>query len=140
MADLINNGKRLPLTEDYLTPRGIQPLYVGDDVYFRFQVLDCDLDPVDLTGYSIEAVLTVGSLSVTRNTGTQIPLAAEDEIEVEPQAGASLGFYRLNFSHVAADVSALTSIIGRGRYTVALTDTVGFVTTHVAGAIDILEP
>lgn len=140
MADLINNGKRLPLTEDYLTPRGIQPLYVGDDVFFRFQVLDCDLDPVDLTGYSVHAVLTVGTVSVTRSTGVVIPLAGQNEIEIEPQSGATLGFYRLNFSHVASDVAKLTTIMGRGRYTVAIIDTVGLVTTHVAGAIDILEP
>ena len=140
MADLVNNGKRLPLTEGYLTPRGIQPLYVGDDVHFRFRVLDSNLDPVDITGYSVDAVITVGSHVVTRSSGVPIPSAGEDEIEVESQSGASLGFYRLNFSHVAADVAQLTTIIGRGRYTVALTDTAGLVTTHVAGAIDILEP
>ncbi len=140
MADLINNGKRLPLTEDYLTPKGIQPLYVGDDVHFRFRVLDANLDPVDITGYSVEAVLTLGGTVVTRSTGVAIPGAGVDEIALETQAGATLGFYRLNFAHVAADVAVLTSIIGRGRYTVALTDPLGQVTTHVAGPIDVIAP
>lgn len=140
MADLVNNGKRLPLTEDYLTPRGIQPLYVGDDVHFRFQVLDGNLDPVDITGYSIDALLTLGGTAVLRSTGAPIPGGTVDEIEIEAQSGTTLGFYRLNFASAAADVAALTPIIGRGRYTVTLTDTAGAVTTHVAGAIDVLQP
>ena len=98
------------------------------------------LDPVDITGYSVEAVLTLGGTVVTRSTGVAIPGAGVDEIALETQAGATLGFYRLNFSHVASDVTLLTTIMGRGRYTVALTDTLGQVTTHVAGPIDIIQP
>lgn len=140
MADLVNNGKRLPLTEDYLTPRGIQPLYIGDDVHFRFRVLGLDLEPVDIGGYTVEAILTLGGTVVTRSSGVPIVGAGVDEITIETQAGATIGYYRLNFSHVASDVALLTTIVGRAKYTIALTDMLGKVATHVAGPIDIIQP
>jgi hypothetical protein len=140
MADLVNNGKRLPLTEDYLTPKGIQPLYIGDDVHFRFRVLGLDLEPVDISGYSVQAVITLGTTVVTRSSGVPIVGAGVDQITIETQAGATIGYYRLNFSHVGSDVALLSTIIGRAKYTVALTDVLGKVATHVAGPIDIIQP
>jgi hypothetical protein len=136
---MITNGLRLPLTFDYLTPRGLAPLYVGDDVAFRFCLVDSSDTAQNLTGASIEATIAFGPLTFTRTTGVLIPTTATFEIELDNQATPNptngTGWYQVNFS--STEAASLLPFIGRGSYACVIT-LAGRVFTHVAGPIDIL--
>lgn len=139
---MITNGLRFPLTFDYLTPRGLAPLYIGDDVSFRFCLVNSSDTAQDLTGASIEMTIENGGLLLVRSTGVAIPGGGSDQIEIDNQGSETpttgKGWYQVNFSHVSADQNLLLPLVGRARY--ALVVTVGGRTfTHVAGPIDILE-
>lgn len=140
---LLGNSKAANLTKDYLSPRGYQPLYVGDDAAFRFQVLQ-GTTPVDLTGYTITAEFenTENENTLSRSSTITIPTTATLEISIDNQAvigtDTGRGWYQLNFASVASEVSALTPLIGRCTFGIRITSGASVSTTHVTGAIDIL--
>lgn len=139
---MITNGLRFPLTFDYLSPRGLAPLYIGDDVSFRFCVVNSSDTAQDLTGATIEMTIENEGLLLTRSTGQAIPGGGTDEIEIDNQGvetpTTGKGWYQVNFSHVAGDQALLLPLLGRARYALAVTVS-GRTFTHVAGPLDILE-
>ena len=136
---MITNGLRLPLTFDYLTPRGLAPLFVGDDVAFRFCLVDASDSAQNLTGASIQMTIQIGALTLTRTTGVLIPTTATFEIALDNQAVANptngTGWYQINFS--STESATLLPLVGSARYAVAITLS-GRTFTHVAGPIDVL--
>ena len=137
---MITNGLRLPLTFDYLSPRGLAPLYVGDDVAFRFCLVDASDVAQGITGASIQLTIQFGFLTLTRTTGVSIPGTGTFQIVIDPQSivtpTTGLGWYQVNFS--STESATLLPLVGRGTYASVITlNTRTF--THVAGPIDVLE-
>lgn len=137
---MITNGLRLPLTFDYLSPRGLAPLYVGDDVSFRFCLVNSSDEAQGITGASIQLTIQFGFLTLTRATGVLIPSSGAFQITIDPQniitPTTGLGWYQVNFS--STEVATLLPFVGRGSYASVMT-LGGRTFTHVAGPIDVLE-
>jgi hypothetical protein len=137
---MITNGLRLPLTFDYLSPRGLAPLYVGDDVAFRFCLVNSSDVAQNLTGASIQLTIQFGFLTLTRTTGVLIPTTGTFQISIDNQGSSTpttgLGWYQVNFS--STESATILPLVGRGSYASVITlNTRTF--THVAGPIDVLE-
>jgi len=137
---MITNGLRLPLTFDYLSPRGLAPLFVGDDVSFRFCLVDSADVAQNITGASIVFTIDFGPLTITRTTGVLIPTTGTFEISIDNQAVANpttgTGWYQVNFS--TTEAATLLPLVGRGSYASVITLNARTF-THVAGPIDVLE-
>lgn len=132
----------LHLIEKYLLARGIDPITVGIDGNLRFQVLDDTGAAVSLSGASIVATFTKGSTSVSLSTATLIT-GSTYEIKIDASQGSEVGdtgkgWYQLNYSSLAAFVTKLSPVQGRGTYKIDITFGDGTVRRHLRGEYDIL--
>jgi hypothetical protein len=135
-----------PLTKDNMHARSFAPLYLGDDVSFRFQLRDSDDVAVSLSGATIVMTITptTGS-AITRSSATTITGSGGTyQVKADTDQSAETGdtgkgWYQCNFTHYAEDTTALGTL-GRGRhdYKIVVTLGSGVVLTHFAGKIDIL--
>jgi hypothetical protein len=146
MATTVTRPLDWPLVKDELLKLSIQPLFVGDDLSFRFQFRDSSDAAVDITNYTIEMEITVGGVTIIRSSANTIAGSAPSKKEIEIDAGqgsevgdTGRGWYQCNFTHYSADVAIITTVKGVGTYKTRLkapstTDT----KTHFAGTIEIL--
>lgn len=132
----------LDLVRVYLLRYGIDPIIAGCDSELRFQVLDDTAAAVSLAGATIEMVFTFGATTVTLNTTTLIE-AGLYEIKIDTDQSAEVsntgkGWYQVNFSSLAAFVTKLAAVRGRGTYVINVTLATGKKRRHFMGEIDVL--
>jgi hypothetical protein len=112
------NPLGLELTATFLRSKGMRPLIVGDDQVLRFQVLDEDGNPEDLSDAKIVMSIRLRDVTVTRTTGVAIADAApaRDQIALDDQstelAATGKGWLEVRFASTPGEVEAFKKVVG----------------------------
>jgi hypothetical protein len=150
---LIEQPKNWSLTEQDCLDRNQQPLYVGDYVEFRFQLLnEAGDDAVNLDDPSpwlLEFEITGPDGTTTIKRSSAVDLAGQAGLKQlgadagqgtgDENASTGKGWYSARFA--PGDAPQLMTVLGRGKYRARLTP--GGSTrpqTHVRGPIDVVFP
>jgi hypothetical protein len=146
MATAVTTPLDHPLTKVALVAAGYAPLYLGDDMSFRFQLLDSAGDAVALTSALI--VLSIegpDGTVIERRSDTEITDGPVETNQIELDANQSTevgdtgkGWYECFFSSADEDVTALTTVVGRGNYQIVVQLGDSTERTHLAGKIDVI--
>jgi len=152
MAIEITNPFKAELTERVLSTLStspISPVYIGDDYSLRFQVLTAAGVAQSLSGASVLMTITASSSAeITRATSTAVTGSSPTKYQILIDSDQSTetgetgkGWYQVNFTHYAEDITSLTTVAGRNRvYNIKVTLADNSVFTHLKGHIDILDP
>jgi hypothetical protein len=138
---------RLDLTVDGQDQLGLPRLYPGDRVVWRFQVLDEDGVPFDLTGFHItwtgrrkkgDAEPIFRRRSVDNITGTSTKeIAIDDQTTEDLVAYTGTGWFECRFFSSAAEETELLGALGMIFFDIVLQALDGTTTTFAEGVLEI---